>query len=250
MYGDVMPRSLLSSRDRTGAAALVVALHLAIALALLNLSGRPSLRESIESPPIEVFEITEALPPPPVMVEQLSPTPPPRRRSAAAPPNLRSEASPVVAPEPLVPLPLEPGLIATTERAMGINTTQGAASIAGPGTGAGGAGEGTGSGAGAGGGGGASGGSRPALVAGQFRFRHYPRDLREAWASAGPVLVTFQVQLNGRATGCRVYESSGNAEIDRETCRLAEARLRFRPAINEEGRAYVASYGYRQAPVR
>ena len=56
--------------------------------------------------------------------------------------------------------------------------------------------------------------------------------------------------LKKPATGCRVFESSGNPEIDRETCRLAETRLRFRPAVDEQGRPYVETYGYRQAPTR
>ena len=105
-------------------------------------------------------------------------------------------------------------------------------------------------GSGSGPGGGGAGGTQPQLISGQFRTRHYPRELQEAWAYADAVLVTFQVQTDGRVTGCRVYESSGNAEIDRETCRLAETRLRFRPALDEQGRPTVASYGYRQARTR
>ena len=245
-----MYRSILKPRERAGAIFGVLLVHIAIALAVLNAGGGPVLEKTSQSPPLDVYNVD--LPPePPPEVQVMPENPAPQDEGAASPPNVRSEATPVTAPEPEVIVPRQTPVVATTTPAEGAEATQGAAPVAGPGTGAGGVGTGTGSGgSGSGPGGGGAGGTRPQLISGQFRTRHYPRALQEAWAYADAVLVTFQVQTDGRVTGCRVYESSGNAEIDRETCRLAETRLRFRPALDEQGRPTVASYGYRQARTR
>ena len=79
--------------------------------------------------------------------------------------------------------------------------------------------------------------------------RSYPREVLRAWPRGGRVFVAVRVQLDGRATDCRVNRSSGNAIVDQWTCRLVEERVRFRPAIDGEGRPYVRWYGYIQAPV-
>ena len=63
------------------------------------------------------------------------------------------------------------------------------------------------------------------------------------------MLVTFDVQVDGRASGCRVYTSSGLAQIDQATCRLVETQLRFAPARDTSGRPRVDKYAYMQAPV-
>jgi len=52
------------------------------------------------------------------------------------------------------------------------------------------------------------------------------------------VTVTFTVQVNGRATGCRISRSSGIPELDELTCRLIEKRFRFRPSLNRFGRPF------------
>lgn len=244
-----MYRSLLNPRERAGAVVAVVAVHAAILLALLA-AGQRSAPAKAEEASLELFDVIEQ-PDPPVVeqVEQVNQEPAPDDEGAASPPNVVSRASPVTAPEPVVVVPPVSEVTASPTPAEGSEPTQGAAPDPGPGTGAGGAGSGTGSGgAGSGSRGGGLGGTRPRLLSGQFRTRHYPRELQRAWELAGPVLVTFRVRTDGRATDCRVFESSGNLEIDRETCRLAEARLRFRPATDEQGRPYEGSYGYRQAP--
>jgi protein TonB len=243
-----MERSLLSWRDRTGAAAAVLLIHAALLLALLSMS-RDAPEPIQDSPAIETFDVPKR--PPPPVVEQVKDEPAPKRAGAASPPNRRSEATPVVVPKPVVAIPRPAEVVASPTPRAGDEPTQGAAPVAGPGTGASGEGSGTGSGgAGSGPGGGGVGATRPRLIAGQFRTRHYPRELQDAWATSPPVLITFKVQLNGRISDCRVYESSGNLAIDRETCRLAEQRLRFRPALDPEGRPYVESYGYQQARTR
>ncbi len=247
----VMQRSSLTLRDRVRAIVAVVIVHVGILLAVLG-AGKVGLAERTEEPPIETFDVIEPMPPPPV-VEQVQAEPEPREEGAASKPNLESQATPVVAPPPRIELPRPTPVVATETPAQGSQPTQGAAPIAGPGTGAGGSGTGTGSGgagAGAGSGGGGTGqGGRPTLVSRSLRAGDYPRELRQRWPFDGRVLVTFSVQLNGRASGCTVYTSSGDTAIDQETCQLVERKLRFRPARDAEGRPYVAWYGYVQAPV-
>ena len=63
------------------------------------------------------------------------------------------------------------------------------------------------------------------------------------------VYVAVRVQLDGRATDCKVNRSIGDPAIDAATCRLVEQKVRFRPAVDENGRPYVAWYGYVQYPV-
>lgn len=244
-----MQRSLISRRDKAVAWAAVLAVHASVVVVIIRAggTGEPGLVDRQE--PIEIFDVVP--PPPPPLEEEVQEERSPEAEGAASPPNILSQATPVEAPEPVVPLPREAEIAASPTPREGSDPTQGAAPTPGPGTGAGGVGTGTGSGgAGDGTGGGGAGATRPRLVSGQFRTRHYPRELQDDWVTAGPVLVTFQVQLNGRVTGCRIYQSSGNPAIDRETCRLAEARLRFRPATDSEGRPYVETYGYQQARTR
>ena len=77
----------------------------------------------------------------------------------------------------------------------------------------------------------------------------YPRAVLRAWPRGGRTFVAVRVQLDGRATDCKVNRSSGDPTVDAWTCRLVEQQVRFRPAINERGEPYVAWYGYVQAPV-
>jgi len=49
--------------------------------------------------------------------------------------------------------------------------------------------------------------------------------------------VSFTVQVNGRATNCRISRSSGVPELDGLTCRLIEQRFRFRPGTDGFGRS-------------
>jgi protein TonB len=252
-----MQRSVLSPRDRTGAALAVVLVHGALALVLLNASGKVGELPS-EAVPIETFDVIEPLPP-----EPLQPPPPPKpaetdnaaeaEEGAAAPPNIRSQATPVVLPEPAVQLPQARRMVASETPAQGAEATQGAAPVVGPGTGAGGTGTGTGSGgagSGTGGGGGGQAPRSPSVIQSTtLTGRDYPRAVLRAWPRGGRTFVAVRVQLDGRATDCKVNRSSGNAVVDQWTCRLVEQQVRFRPATNERGEPYVAWYGYVQAPV-
>ena len=248
-----MQRSPLNSRDRAGAILAVAAVHAAILLAVLH-AGGVSVVGGEPDQPIASFDVIEPVPPPPPPVQENREEPQPREEGAASPPNLESQATPVVVPPPRVELPRPTPVVASETPAQGSQSTQGAAPVPGPGTGAGGAGTGTGSGgAGSGTGGGGSGsgeGTRAAVVPGTtLTGRDYPRDVLRVWPRRASVFVAVRVQLDGRATDCRVDRSSGNPIVDQWTCRLVEERVRFRPATDENGRPFVSWYGYAQRPV-
>jgi len=231
--------------------AAVLAIHVGLAFAFLNLSGKLDQRDFQDA--LQVFDVREVPPPePPPVVEQPEPEQAKKKEGAAAPKNIESQASPVVAPKPRVVIPTPSPVIAAPIPKQGPDPSQGAAPVPGPGTGAGGAGTGTGSGgsgSGPGGGGGGGEGTRPQLISRSLTPRDYPRSLHQIWPSGGRVLVIFNVQLNGRATDCRVHTSSGVPAIDQVTCSLVETRLRFRPARNARGEPFVEKYAYMQAPV-
>lgn len=231
-------------RDRVGGAAATLGVHLLLALALLRGLGAP-LPQAAERA-LEVFAVE---PPPPTSVS--IPPPPasrpaderrrsaPEREGAAAPPNLRSEPTPVVAPPPLIPMPVQPPIVAAPIAGQGGDPSAGAALVRGPGTGAGGFGQGRGSGYGGDGGGGGGGrgyGRRigPRLLRGGIRDTDYPR---WAWERGigGTVGVRFTVAVDGRVTNCRITRSSGHRELDGWTCDLLARRYRFAPSRDEAG---------------
>jgi protein TonB len=232
----------LDSKDRTGAIVAVLAVHVALALAILNFTGRIDIAQDAQRT-LKLFDIAELAPPPPPPPVERQSQKPKDKEGASAPKNIESKATPVVAPKPKI--------VATETPAQGNEATQGAAPVRGPGTGAGGTGVGTGSGgSGNGSGGGGAGiGTRPRLVSRSLSERDYPSNLRRIWPSGARVLVMFDVQLNGHATGCSVYTSSGVPAIDQATCRLVETKLRFAPARDTNGRPRVDKYAYMQAPV-
>ena len=100
-------RTTISNRDRSGAIAAVVAVHLALLYMLLHLSGKADLpgTDSV----MRVFNLEQQPPPPP-------PPPPPQQQKAkpkekeggSSPPNIRSQATPVQAPKPKLVIPPVP----------------------------------------------------------------------------------------------------------------------------------------------
>lgn len=62
----------------------------------------------------------------------------------------------------------------------------------------------------------------------------YPPAALRAGAE-GRATVTLSVSATGRVTDCRVTASTGNAALDRETCRLAIRNGRFEPARDAAG---------------
>ncbi|GAA4011747.1 hypothetical protein GCM10022280_06800 [Sphingomonas swuensis] len=247
-----MQRSWVSNRDRAVSIAAVLLVHAVVLAGLLTLGGGPA-KVLADLDPLQVFDVPveppPMPPPPPPAVEQKAP----EEEGAAAPPARKAQATPIQRPEPRVELPVAPPVVAAETPGTGAAPAPGAAPVDGPGTGAGGQGNGTGSGSGGTGtGGGGSGGkaSGPSVIAGTtLRGRDYPRAVLRAWPSRARVFVAIRVQVDGRATNCRVDRSSGNAVIDQWTCRLVEERVRFRPATDDDGRPVVSWYGYVQSPV-
>jgi protein TonB len=230
---------------------MVVAIHVALAFALINLS--PPLREQLPQDVVEIFDVTEP-PPPPVIVEEL-PKPeeakPQREEGAASAKNIESKATPVVAPKPPIQLPIPQPIPVTKTPNTGTESTQGASNVVGPGTGAGGLGTGTGSGgAGSGTGGGGTGGiaTRPAVLRG-ITNRDYPDEVARYWPRGGAVFIAVRVLPNGRATDCKINRSIGIPAIDQWTCKLVEERAVFRPATDANGRPVASWYGYIQREV-
>ena len=100
------------------------------------------------------------------------------KEGGSAPKNIKSEATEVKAPKPMVKPQIPNPVVASETPRKGADATQGASNIAGPGTGAGGAGNGTGSGAGGNGsGGGGDNGvaNPPRLVTPVLTGRDFPR---------------------------------------------------------------------------
>lgn len=246
-----MYRPDLNAKDRGGALSAVVAVHALLLFALLHLSGRIDLADPQSV--LRTFDVTELPPPPPV-----EPPPPPKRsetakpkqkEGGASPKNIKSAATPVVAPKPRVE-PQVPNLVVVTETPrQGAAPTQGAAEVRGPGTGSGGVGNGTGSGLGGNGPGGGGGGgiAVPVQLLRGIGGRDYPRQIMASWPRGGRIDVILRIEANGRVSSCRVGRSFGNPAADQLTCALITQRGQFRPAIDRTGRPVAAWFGYSQA---
>lgn len=101
--------------------------------------------------------------------------------------------------------------------------------MAGTGTGAG------GSGTGAGGGGPAYTRFTPAQLVRNLTRDDY-RSIGAGRLPSGRAMVSLRVEPSGLPSGCRVVRSSGDPVVDSGLCPLIEARLRFRPALDDHGR--------------
>lgn len=244
-----MYRTNLDTRDRSGALLAVAAVHAVLLLMLLQISGRVDFTdpESVT----RVFDVTEAPPPPPEpVVEQQQEMEQPREaEGAASPQNIRSEATPVVAPRPEISLPVPVPMETSETPNEGTQATQGASDVVGQGTGAGGIGTGTGSGgAGSGTGGGGGGGVAvpPALVRG-ITQRDYPDAIQRRWPRGGRIFLRLRVEPNGRPSQCDVMRGYGDRAADDWTCRLIMDRGVFRPARNARGEPVASWFGYVQS---
>ncbi|MFT3977682.1 MAG: energy transducer TonB, partial [Sphingomonas bacterium] len=141
---------------------------------------------------------------------------------------LRSRATPVAAPIPVVPMPVPPLILTAPKPDLGAQATTGASDIAGPGTGAGGIGNGRG-------GGGDGDGIGPQWRSGRLKDSDYPAEAGRAGVS-GVVSVRYLVGTDGRVAECDVTHSSGSRALDDTTCGLIRKRFRFSPARDGDGR--------------
>lgn len=247
-----MYRTDLNNRDKSGAIAAVIAIHAGLAFAFLHVSGTIDFADPQRK--LQVFDVTEVKPPPPPpppVQKDVSTQKPKAKEGAASPRNIKSEATPVVAPKPRIVLPAPPTIAVSETPRQGAAPTQGASDVRGPGTGAGGVGTGTGSGgAGSGPGGGGDGGyvEPPRLLTPVLRGRDFPRGLLDMWPRGAQVFMRFRIDAGGRIIQCFVDRGTGNPMIDSELCRLTQLRFRYRPALNRYGQAVAGWAGYRQTP--
>ena len=207
-------------------AVLVQGLLLWVLVVGLAVSNSPALRDQIA-----LFAMAADTPPPP------PPPPQPKKSSskegAASPANIRSTATELVAPKPVVPPPPQP-MAAAPVANSGVQSTQGAAPVPGPGTGAGGVGNGFGSG-GEGDGDGAGSDTPPRQIGGRIKSGDLPDDMADLAESGREFVVgvIFAVETDGSVDQCRVSRSSGNGALDRLTCELIERKFRFRPSLDD-----------------
>ena len=230
-------------RIRVGVFVLVALLHLLAVLALIRAFAPDFAWRAIDTV-VSTFAV-EA--PHPVPSPSPSPAAPPSAAAArpagdAGAAGRRAVPRAVSAPRPRIAVPREQ--VAPLVAGAGSADTAGARDT-GAGTGGGPAGSGSGSG-GSGSGQGGGGGSPPVKIAGDINSaRDYPaatRDLR----IGGQVVIALTVGPDGRPGACRVVRPSRDAEADAITCRLAQARFRFRPATDAGGQPVSATYGWQQ----
>jgi len=230
---------------------LVAAIHAALLFAFLHMSGKIDLADPQSA--LKMFDVNapEPPPPPPPPPQQQREQQKPKEKEGGSPANVRSQATPVVAPKPQVE-PQRPNPIAVTETPnQGAAPTQGAANVPGPGTGAGGTGTGTGTGSGSGSGGGDGGvADPPHLISPVLTGRDIPRELLQQWPGGTPVFLRLRVNPQGYVSECNVMRGTGVAAIDNTMCNIAHDRLRFRPAVNRSGQAVAGWFGYAQRPPR
>lgn len=224
----------IPKNDRAKAIVGVLLVHAALGAVIFSGLNVQTVRQAVER--LKTFDITEALPPPPIQ----EPPPPPDESSSApkdeaAPANIKSKPTPVVAPRPPIPLPIQQKINTAQVRGPeGLDRTAGASNVPGPGTGAG--GQGSGFGGGGRGGTGTGDGRSPAVL-----VRNIPRnDYRQIGGDRlpyGAAGLALRIDAEGRVSDCRVARSSGDAVVDARVCQVALKRLRFRPARASDGRA-------------
>jgi len=244
---DVGYRTEISARDRSGAIAVVVVIHAALLFAFLHMAGKLDIGDTQRA--LNVFNFTNApIPPPPPPAQRKQPRPK-EKEGGSAPKNIRSEATPVVAPKAKIETPPVQKIAAAEAPHQGAAPTQGASNVTGPGTGAGGVGIGTGSGNGGNGsGGGGDNGvvEPPHLATPVLSGRDFPRELIEQWPPRATVFLRLRIDPRGYVAECMVDRGTGIPPIDAIMCNLAHERLRFRPALNRGGQAVAGWFGYAQ----
>jgi protein TonB len=245
-----MYRPHLGARDRSGAIVAVVAIHAALLFAFLHISGRVDLADPQSV--LRVFDVNRPTLPPPPPPQQREQPKPREKEGGSAPKNIKSEATPVVAPRARIETPPVQQIAAAETPRQGTAPTQGASDVRGPGTGAGGVGTGTGSGAGGTGPGGGGEGiaEPPHLVTPVLRGRDFPRYMLDRWPRRSTVFLRLRVDARGYVSECLVDRGTGVPAIDGAMCNLAHERLRFRPALNRSGLAVAGWFGYAQPAPR
>jgi protein TonB len=205
--------------DRWKAVLAVVAVHVLLALVIIGGLNVRLVKDAVEH--LQTFDIAPPEPPPPV-------PPPSQPHDAAKKPEgaaaKKAEPSPVVAPP--TPLPVQSPLPAAQVAGTGNTSTSGAAA-SGSGSGAGGSGSGSGS--------GDYSKFTPARLVRNLSRGDY-RQLAAGRMPSGQAMVSLRVDASGVPGNCRVTRSSGDTVVDADLCPLIVSRLRFRPALDDQGR--------------
>ncbi|MBB4153517.1 TonB family protein [Sphingomonas jinjuensis] len=63
----------------------------------------------------------------------------------------------------------------------------------------------------------------------------------------GRTVALLGISPQGRVTDCSIEGSSGNSDLDAETCQIATQRMRFQPARDEKKRPVASTY---RLPIR
>ncbi|AMO70668.1 energy transducer TonB [Sphingorhabdus sp. M41] len=217
-------------QERAKSMAGVITIHAAIGYALVSGMGLDMAKTVTAG--FKVINITPPLPPEPVPAEK----PAEALEEAASPENLRAAPTQIVVPIPEIKLRVESPVIAAPVAGPGDENMAGAADRPGPGSGSGGQGDGYG------GGGIVSG---PRYLSGTITRKDIPQSVWKA-GNRGNVVAHFTVGTDGRASDCRIRQSSGHPALDAVTCKLIEQRFRFEPARDARGRAVARPYGWLQ----
>jgi periplasmic protein TonB len=214
-----------AKEDRAKALAGVLLVDVALGAIILTGLNVRIVQHAVDQ--LKTFDIREPPPPPPQ-------PPPPQQRSERAreeegAAGKKAEPSPIVAPKPKIVLPAKPPVPAAPVAGTGSATRLGA-STAGTGTGAGGSGSGRG-----GGGTGDFSGFTPARLVRNLNRSDY-RQLTGGRMPYGRAMVSLQLDARGVPVECRIARSSGDSSVDAGLCPLITRRLRFRPALDADGR--------------
>ena len=246
-----MYRSDLNSRDKSSAVVAAVAIQAALLIAFLNMSGKMAVGDT--QSPLYLIDIPTpaplALPAPLLVQAQIARHQ--EKEGGSAPKNIKSQATPVLAPKPVIDTPAVEQIATAVTPARAVDPTQGASSVRGPGTGAGGLGNGSGNGAsgnGAGDGGGVA--EPPHLTTPVLRGYDFPREIIDQWPRAATVFLRLRVDARGYVAECMLDRGTNVRQIDAQMCNTAHERLRFRPALDRSGQAVAGWFGYAQPAPR
>jgi protein TonB len=227
----------LSRRARAGMIAGIALIHLLLGLGLVRtLGGVRALADNAGLGPALVALNVENKPPPPSRSVTTR-----ANQGASGAMGRHVHADPIAAPVVAIRLPAPPAPVVA---GTGSESRSGAGA-GGEGTGGSSTGMGTGSGGTGQGPGGRYVATKPEKIAGDLVEADYPRAGR-AKRLGTSVVVVMTVGIDGRVNDCRVHQPSGDPDADAITCKLAIARFRFHPALDQDGDPIEATYGWQQ----
>lgn len=217
--------------ERWKAVTAVALVHVALGAVILNGLDVRIVRQAVER--MQTFDIELPKPPPPP-----PPPPPPEQRpreqkADEGAPEKKPAPSPVVAPEPV--LPVKSPVRAADVAGTGSASSAGAGGR-GTGTGLGGTGSGTGSGDGR--------GFTPAQRIARIPNSEYRRFVSASGMRSGRVGIMVKVNTDGMPSNCRIMRSSGDPAADSLMCQLTLRYVRFRPALDPQGRPVAQDIGW------